>query len=103
MRYSVQHDYRGIDGQSLLFAGRKSSKVRFDRRSAEAAEAAAAESSEGEVDVRRRWPGSPSAKATATLRAVFDRWREYSVRRATGHTGRAWQSNDDGDFPALFD
>ena len=33
------------------------------------------------------------------LRAAFDIWREFAVRRATGHTGRKWQNNEEGEGP----
>ena len=35
-----------------------------------------------------------SRKDKAQLRKVFDAWREYTVRKATGHTGRKWQNNE---------
>ena len=30
------------------------------------------------------------------MRKVFDAWREHTVRKATGHTGRKWQNNESG-------
>lgn len=50
-------------------------------------------------------PISPprNRKERVQLRKVFDAWREYTVRKSTGHTGRKWQNNEGGEtLPPLY-
>jgi hypothetical protein len=70
------------------------SRVTFDREDlgTEARETSdAAASAEGEA--------GRSMQDLGQLRAAFDAWREFAVRRATGHTGRKWQKNEGGGHP----
>jgi len=68
--------------------------VTFDREDLgmDARESSAtADMAEGEAG-----PSVRSMQDLGHLRTAFDAWREFAVRRATGHTGRKWQKNEGG-------
>ena len=87
--------------RTSCLAERQGSRVTFKRLSSDAAPHVPAkedaERTTGHDGHKKLASRKKSRKEVAQLRKVFDAWREYTVRKATGHTGRKWQNNEDGE------